>query len=276
MPLEPQPPPSPVGKSLPHSNMAVPCHPHAQSASRRLESTSICSPTWGRCKAWFAQPAIPCHMLQFLVKSPSTWTWTTKASPRARKSFSIPSLSTACSKDSLRVILWIISIFHAFKAQLVPQALSQETGRVLPDYVKVYQNNKLVHVRSQQAQHQARVKPSSPCPECPQSGPKFPHSTSPRADYCQSVITDRKALSRLWEIQTYTRGVLQQRVLLTILVSTGSLYCPLQWLLLLIPLLPFCGTRVHSLPRSPVAAANIGLHTQFNVHQTSQLLHDPP
>ena len=30
---------------FPHSNMPVPCHPHAQSASRRLESTSICSPT---------------------------------------------------------------------------------------------------------------------------------------------------------------------------------------------------------------------------------------
>ena len=54
---------------------------------------------------------------------------------------------------------------------MAPQALSQETGQVLPDYVKVYQNNILVHVRSQQAQHQPRVKPSSPHPERPQLGP---------------------------------------------------------------------------------------------------------
>ena len=54
---------------------------------------------------------------------------------------------------------------------MAPQALSQEPGQVLPDYVKVYQNNILVHVRSQQAQHQPRVKPSSPHPERPQLGP---------------------------------------------------------------------------------------------------------
>ena len=55
----------------------------------------------GTFKAWFTPPAILCHMLQFLVKSPPTWTWTTRAGPSAGKSFFIPSLSTACSKDSL-------------------------------------------------------------------------------------------------------------------------------------------------------------------------------
>jgi len=45
----------------------------------------------------------------------------------------------------------MVSIFHAFKAQLAPQALDQETGRVLPAYVKLYQNNMLMHIRAQRA-----------------------------------------------------------------------------------------------------------------------------
>ena len=74
----------------------------------------------------------------------------------------IPStlIPTACGRDSLRAIQWIVTIFHAFKAQLVPQALSLETGRVLPSYVKLYQNNMLMHLRSQQAQSRARTKPT--------------------------------------------------------------------------------------------------------------------
>ena len=114
----------------------------------------------GTFKARFAPPAIPRHVLQHLAKSPPTWTWTTRAGPRAGKSFQVPSIPTACSRDSPRAIQWIVSIFHAFKAQLVPQALGQETGRVLPGYVKLYQNNMLVHVRSQQAQLRAKSKPA--------------------------------------------------------------------------------------------------------------------
>ena len=79
-------------------------------------------------------------------------TWTTRPGPRAGKSFQVPSVPTACGRDSPKAIQWIVSIFHAFKAQLAPQAISQETGWVLPNYVKLYQNNMLMHVRSQQAQ----------------------------------------------------------------------------------------------------------------------------
>ena len=116
----------------------------------------------GTFKAHFAPPAISHHILQYLAKSPPTWTWTTRAGPRAGKLFQVPSVPTACSRDSPKVIQWIVTIFHAFKAQLAPQAISQETGRVLPGYVKLYQNNMLVHLRSQQAQLRARSKPTSP------------------------------------------------------------------------------------------------------------------
>ena len=132
MPLEPQPPPSPMGKPTPPPKHI--CSP--------LSPCTICLSEVGKCyhmfpkgtfKARFALPAIPRHVLQHLAKSPPTWTWTTRTSPRAGKSFQVPSIPTACSRDSPRVIQWIISIFHAFKAQLAPQALGQETSQVLPD-----------------------------------------------------------------------------------------------------------------------------------------------
>ena len=129
----------------------------------------------GTFKAQFAPPVIPRLVLQFLAKTPPTWTWTT----RAGKSFNVPSVPTACSRDSPKVIQWIISIFHAFKAQLVPQAISQETGRVLPDYVKLYQNNMLMHFRSQQAQSMSIVEESTAHPDHPWLMPIIEHRHSP-------------------------------------------------------------------------------------------------
>ena len=159
MPFEPQPPPSPVGKLTPppkHScSLSSPC-------LIRLSQVGKCYHAFpkGTFKACFAPPAIPCHVLQHLAKSPPTWTWTTRAGPRAGKSFQVPLVPTACGRDSPKAIQWIVTIFHAFKAQLAPQAISQETGQVLPSYVKLYQNNMLMHLRSQQAQLWARTKPS--------------------------------------------------------------------------------------------------------------------
>ena len=146
----------------------------------------------GTFKARFAPPAIPRLVLQFLAKTPPTWTWTTRAGPRASKSFNVPSVPTTCSRDSLKVIQWIVSIFHAFKAQLVPQAISQETGRVLPDYVKLYQNNMLMHFRSQQAQSRATPKPTPSQTNRPSSSQ--PPSQSPQG------LTIAELLSKIEEL----------------------------------------------------------------------------
>ena len=178
MPLESQPQPSLMGKPTPppkHScSPSSPCSIHLSEVGKCYHAFPK-----GTFKARFAPPAIPRHVLQYLVKSPPTWTWTTRAGPRAGKSFQIPSISTAYSRDSPKAIQWIVTIFHAFKVQLAPQAISQETGRVLPGYVKLYQNNMLVHLRSQQAQLKARSKPSSPqtmkaCPPPPSQSPPSP------------------------------------------------------------------------------------------------------
>jgi len=77
--------------------------------------------------------------------------------------------------------MWIVSIFHAFKSQLNPQVLDQATGRVLPAYVKLYQNNMLMHLCAQLARPRAgkpspsaappRAAPRSAVPKTPQTPP---------------------------------------------------------------------------------------------------------
>ena len=176
MALEPQPPPSPMGKpTLPPKHVcsqSSPCAIRLSEVGKRFHAFPK-----GSFKARFAPPAVPRSVLQYLAKSPPTWTWTTRAGPRAGKSFHVPTVPTACSGDSPRAVQWVVSIFHAFKAQLAPQAIDLETGRVLPSYVKLYQNNMLVHLRSQQAQLRARVKPS-PTPAIP---PQTGHPTTPKS-----------------------------------------------------------------------------------------------
>ena len=91
------------------------------------------------------------------------------------------------------MIQWIVSIFHAFKAQLAPQAISQETGRVLPDYVKLYQNNMLMHFHSQQAQSRATPKPTPSQTNRPSPGQ--PPSQSPQG------LTIAELLSKIEELR---------------------------------------------------------------------------
>ncbi|KIM58436.1 hypothetical protein SCLCIDRAFT_128267 [Scleroderma citrinum Foug A] len=123
----------------------------------------------------FAPPAVPRSVLRYLSTHPPSWLWTTKAGPNAGKSFNVLFVPTSCGKDSPRVIQWIVSVFHAFKSQLAPLALDAETGQVLPSFICIYQNNMLLHFRSQQAQSRPKpptlLKASSgtPPPPPPQS-----------------------------------------------------------------------------------------------------------
>ena len=121
--------------------------------------------------------------------------WTTRAGPRAGKSFQVPSVPTACGRDSPKAIQWIVSIFHAFKAQLAPQAISQETGRVLPGYVKLYQNNMLVHFRSQQAQYRAKPTLSQSQTARPPPG----HPPQPQSPFGPTIA---ELLSKIEELRS--------------------------------------------------------------------------
>ena len=140
----------------------------------------------GTFKARFSPPVVPKAVLRRLASHPPTWSWTTKAGPKAGKSFHVPTVPTSCGRDSHRAIQWIVSVFHAFKSQLAPQALNDK-GRVLPAYVKLYQNNMLVHLRAQQALQVQQAK--SPSTSCPQPARPTQTPTQP----FDTVIADLRA-----------------------------------------------------------------------------------
>ena len=158
MPPEPQPPPSPVGKSPTRTKHVCsplsPCTILLSEVGKHYHAFPK-----GTFKARFSPPAVPRAVVRYISSHPLTWSWTTKAGPKAGKSFKVPTVPTSCGKDSHRAIQWIVSIFHAFKSQLAPLALDADTGRVLPAYVKLYQSNMLVHFRTQQAM-QAKSPPT--------------------------------------------------------------------------------------------------------------------
>jgi len=166
MPLVPQPPPSPLGQSSsPPKHQCSPSLP----CTIRLSEIGKCWHAFpkGSFKARFAPPAVPRSVLHHFDTHPFFWSWTTKAGPNSGKSFAVPTVPTSCPKDSPKAIQWVVSIFHAFKAQLAPQALDPETGRVLPSYVKIYQNNMLMHLHAQRARPKASKPPPPPPPRAP-------------------------------------------------------------------------------------------------------------
>ena len=179
MPLDSEPPPSPVGKTPPSKHFCpstMPCRILLSDVGKHYHGF----PKGTFCSC-FAPPAVPRSVLRYLSTYPPSWSWTTKAGPNAGKSFNVLSVPTSCGKDSPRVIQWIISIFHAFKSQLAPPALDAETGRVLPGFVCIYQNNMLLHFRLQQAQ--SRLKPPT-LPKASSGTPPPPTSVS-AADFAE-------------------------------------------------------------------------------------------
>jgi len=195
MPLVPQPPPSPLGQSSsPPKHQCSPSSP----CTIRLSEIGKCWHAFpkGSFKARFAPPAVPRSVLHHFNAHPFFWSWTTKAGPNAGKSFAVPTVPTSCPKDSPKAIQWIVSIFHAFKAQLAPQALDPETGRVLPSYVKIYQSNMLMHLRAQRARPKASKPPPSPTPRAP---------TRPIAPIPSPLVLLRSSVRRLRPCGTRSR-----------------------------------------------------------------------
>ena len=69
-------------------------------------------------------------------------------------------------------VQWLVSTFHAFKAILTPMALDVKTRWVLPAYVKLFQNNMLVHLAQQS--HSQVSPPSAPKSRVPPGPPSPP------------------------------------------------------------------------------------------------------
>jgi len=193
MPLVPQPPPSPLGQaSVPPKHQCSPSSP----CTIRLSEIGKCYHAFprGTFRSRFTPPAVPRSVLNHVDAHPFFWSWTTKAGPNAGKSFAVPTVPTSCPKDSPKAVLWIVSIFHAFKSQLTPQALDQATGRVLPAYVKLYQNNMLMHLCAQLAR--LRAGKLSPSAVPPRAAPQSAVSKTPQ--YPPDVIAElRKEIAAL-------------------------------------------------------------------------------
>ncbi|KAI6119916.1 hypothetical protein EDD16DRAFT_1518170 [Pisolithus croceorrhizus] len=91
-----------------------------------------------------------------------------EAGPNKGKSFQVPTILIACDKTALRAVKWIIAVFHSFKAHLNPIAIDADSGRVHPAWLRLYQNNLLIHLHNQlkaRLPHKARSTPHPPPPK---------------------------------------------------------------------------------------------------------------
>ena len=174
MALDSTPQPSPMGKSSPPTkhqcDVTSPC-------AILLSEVGKCHHAFpkGSFKARFIPPAVPIMVCKHLSAHPLFWSWTVKAGPNAGKSFHVPTVPTSCGKDSPQAVQWLVSTFHTFKAQLTPKAIDAKTGQVLPAYIKVYQNNMLLHL----AQQQAIAPPAKATPPSKSTAPPRPYPPLP-------------------------------------------------------------------------------------------------
>ncbi|KAI6103270.1 hypothetical protein EDD16DRAFT_1715376 [Pisolithus croceorrhizus] len=151
MPLEPVPPPSPRGKTPPPKHRCsptVPCPLRLSEVGRQYHQFPK-----GTFRACFSPPALPKAVTSYFANHPPIWTWSVKAGPNEGKSFQVPTIPIACDKTALRAVKWIIAVFHSFKAHLNLIAIDTDSGRVLPAWLRLYQNNLLIHLHSQLKAH---------------------------------------------------------------------------------------------------------------------------
>ncbi|KAI6137010.1 hypothetical protein F5141DRAFT_1209314 [Pisolithus sp. B1] len=170
MPLDPVPPPSPHGNNPSpkhHCATSSPCIIQLSDVGRHYHSFPK-----GTFQAHFTPPILPKLVLHHFAAHPPTWTWTTKDGPSKGKSFKVPTIPIACDCSAPWVVQWIIMVFHSFKAHLNPVTLDPQSGRVLPRWLCLYQNNFYVHLQSQ-------LRTGSMPTQAPTTTPKPPQPTQP-------------------------------------------------------------------------------------------------
>ncbi|KAI6108711.1 hypothetical protein EDD16DRAFT_1738435 [Pisolithus croceorrhizus] len=151
MPLEPIPPPSPRGKTPPPKHQCsptAPCPLRLSEVGRQYHQFPK-----GTFRARFSPPALPKAVASHFAKNPPIWTWSVKAGPNVGKSFQVPTIPISCDKTAPKAIKWIVAVFHSFKAHLNPVALDTDSGRVHPAWLRLYQNNLLIHLHNQLKAH---------------------------------------------------------------------------------------------------------------------------
>ncbi|KAI6000438.1 hypothetical protein EDC04DRAFT_2908788 [Pisolithus marmoratus] len=149
MPLEPLPPPSPHGRKPFHPPkhqclLTAPCPVCLSDIGQHYPSFLK-----GTFKAHFTPPVLPRFVLAHFTSNSPTWTWTTKDGPNKGRSFQVPTIPITCVKTAPKAVHWMVAVFHLFKAHLNPVAIHSDTGRVLPGWLRLYQNN----IKGQEVNH---------------------------------------------------------------------------------------------------------------------------
>ncbi|KAI6106265.1 hypothetical protein EDD16DRAFT_1524064 [Pisolithus croceorrhizus] len=74
-----------------------------------------------------------------------------KDGPSKGKTFKVPTIPIACDHGAPHMVYWIIVVFHSFKGHLNPVTLDPASGRVLPGWLCLYQNNINSHSTSSES-----------------------------------------------------------------------------------------------------------------------------
>ena len=204
-----------TGKSYPILSVPSPSHhfPKTSSPSKHQCSPSTTCPVQlsdigrtyhsfprGTFHTQFSPPIVPEFVLRYFVAHPFMWTRiSTRAGPSAGKSFQVPTIPISCQKNSHKAVQWVVAAFHLFKTHLNPVALDAESGKVLPAWVRLYQNNFLIHL---QDQAKAISSPSQP-PALPRAGALGATSPTPTPTPSTSeAVEPRQELRNPhWELQ---------------------------------------------------------------------------
>ena len=130
----------------------------------------------------FFPPSIPAWVLRYLKAHPPKWTWTIRAGPRAGTTLTVPTVPIHCSSDAHKAIKWIVSVYHSFKTSLVREETAiDRKGRILPQLIRIYQNNMLMHIAAQMRILERTPPPAKSAKGAPSppSGPSPPKTTPP-------------------------------------------------------------------------------------------------
>ncbi|KAI6096051.1 hypothetical protein EDD17DRAFT_1771305 [Pisolithus thermaeus] len=175
MPLEPVPPPSPHGKTPPPKHQCsptAPCPLRLSEVGRQYHQFPK-----GTFRAHFSPPALPKAMASHFAKNPPIWTWSIKAGPNKGKSFQVPTIPIVCDKTAPRAVKWIVTVFHSFKAHLNPVTIDADLGRVHPAWLRLYQNNLLIHLHNQLKVHLPHWMKATSSPPSKPTAPTTIHTT---------------------------------------------------------------------------------------------------
>ncbi|KAI6016819.1 hypothetical protein BKA83DRAFT_4497333 [Pisolithus microcarpus] len=151
----------------------------------------------GSFKACFIPPALPKYVVSHFASHPPTWTWAVKAGPNKGKTFQVPTIPIVCDESAPRAVHWMVMVFHSFKAHLNPITIDANTGRVLPDWLRLYQNNLHIHLHSQlkaRPPHSKPAPPTTPTPIGAKTACTHPKPAIPIAAKVDRLWTELHAL----------------------------------------------------------------------------------